>query len=134
MKLLIFSFVVINASSIGSLGPQPNTYLLSEIAQSFRKDSAPVGIRKQPVVKLIYPTLNNVLNSYDEIEGGGCLPYDAKVNEKQLWLKDYLCQWRASSRNRTRAMPHIKSYCRYSDRGLYWFLLTSANISRAGEI
>jgi tyrosyl-DNA phosphodiesterase 1 len=28
-------------------------------------------------------------------------------------------------------MPHIKTYCRYSDRGLYWFVLTSANISRS---
>lgn len=28
-------------------------------------------------------------------------------------------------------MPHIKTYCRWSDRGLYWFCLTSANLSKA---
>lgn len=48
-----------------------------------------------------------------------------------MWLKQFLYQWRASSTNRNQAMPHIKSYCRYSDRGLYWFILTSANISRS---
>lgn len=123
--------IICQASSIGSLGPHPHVYLQGEIAQSFRKDTAPVGIRKQPKVKLIYPSLNNVLNSHDKIQGGGCLPYDGKINEKQLWLKEYLYQWRANSRNRTRAMPHIKSYCRYSERGLYWFHLTSANMSRS---
>ncbi|XP_070490380.1 probable tyrosyl-DNA phosphodiesterase isoform X2 [Chironomus tepperi] len=123
--------VIVQASSIGSLGATPSAYLLGEIASSFSRDSAPVGIRKIPTVKLIYPSLNNVLNSHDNIMGGGCLPYDAKINERQLWLKDYLYQWRCSSRDRNRAMPHIKSYCRYSDRGLYWFMLTSANISRS---
>lgn len=28
-------------------------------------------------------------------------------------------------------MPHIKTYCRWSHRGLYWFCLTSANLSKA---
>lgn len=28
-------------------------------------------------------------------------------------------------------MPHIKTYCRWSDKGLHWFLLTSANLSKA---
>lgn len=40
-------------------------------------------------------------------------------------------QWIASSRHRSHAMPHIKTYCRWSDRGLHWFLLTSANLSKA---
>lgn len=123
--------IMIQASSIGNLGPAPNSYLCGEIANSFRKDSTPPGIRRVPQVKVIYPTLNNVLNSHDGIMGGGCLPFGADAYERELWLKDYLYQWRASSRNRNRAMPHIKSYCRFSDRGLYWFLLTSANISKS---
>ena len=123
--------IITQASSIGNLGPTPQSFLQGEIANSFRRDTAPMGIRKVPTVKLIYPSLNNVLNSHDGIAGGGCLPFDSKAYEKELWLKDYLYQWRASSRNRNRAMPHIKSYCRYSDRGLYWFLLTSANMSKS---
>lgn len=76
--------IIIQASSIGNLGPQPHVYLLGEIAQTFKRDSAPVGIRRQPPVKLIYPSLNNVLNSHDKMLGGGCLPYDGK---KKSFLK-----------------------------------------------
>lgn len=28
-------------------------------------------------------------------------------------------------------MPHIKTYARWSDKGIYWFLLTSGNMSKA---
>ena len=29
-------------------------------------------------------------------------------------------------------MPHIKTYCRWTDEnGLFWFILTSANLSKA---
>jgi tyrosyl-DNA phosphodiesterase 1 len=123
--------IILQASSIGSLGSSSQAFICGEIASSFKRDSAPVGLRRLPNVKLVYPSLNNVLNSHDGINGGGCLPYTSKTHEKQLWLKDHLCQWKASSRNRNRAMPHIKSYFRYSDRGLYWFILTSANVSKA---
>lgn len=123
--------IIIQASSIGNLGSNAAAYLCGEIANSFKRDSAPVGIRRLPNVKLIYPSLNNVLSSHDEIRGGGCLPYNGAAHDKQRWLNEYLYQWRASSRNRNKAMPHIKTYCRYSDRGLYWFVLTSANISRS---
>lgn len=40
--------------------------------------------------------------------------------------------WSANRTNRTRIMPHIKSYCRVSDdkRKLSWFLLTSKNLTK----
>jgi tyrosyl-DNA phosphodiesterase-1 len=123
--------IILQASSIGSLGSSAAAYLTGEITASFRKDSAPVGLRRMPNVKFVYPSLNNVLSSHDGMAGGGCLPYNGSTHEKQPWLNDYLCQWKASSRHRNSAMPHIKSYCRYSDRGLFWFVLTSANVSRA---
>lgn len=123
--------IILQASSIGSMGSSAPAYLTGEIASSFKRDSAPVGLRRVPTVKLIYPSLNNVISSHDGMAGGGCLPYDGKTHDKQRWLNEHLCQWKASSRNRNRAMPHIKSYCRYSDRGLYWFILTSANMSRS---
>jgi tyrosyl-DNA phosphodiesterase-1 len=131
-KIKDSSSINMQASSIGNLGPSPNTYLCGEIASSFGKDCDNVNLRKASNVKVIYPTLNNVLNSYDHILGGGCLPYNEETNKKQLWLKNYLYQWKSSSRNRTRSMPHIKTYCRFdSDDGLYWFILTSANLSRS---
>jgi tyrosyl-DNA phosphodiesterase 1 len=54
--------IMVQASSIGSLGASPSAYLLGEIASSFRRDSAPVGIRRLPAVKVIYPSLTNVLS------------------------------------------------------------------------
>lgn len=123
--------IVVQCSSIGSLGSSAAYYLTGEIAASFKKDSAPIGLRRTPNVKFVYPSLNNVISSHDGLAGGGCLPYNSATHEKQRWLNEYLYQWKASSRNRNAAMPHIKSYCRYSDRGLYWFILTSANMSRS---
>lgn len=123
--------IILQASSIGSLGSSAPAYLTGEIAASFKRDSAPVGLRRIPNVKLIYPSLSNVISSHDGMAGGGCLPYNGGTHDKQRWLNEHLYQWKAKSRNRNRAMPHIKSYCRYSDRGLYWFILTSANMSRS---
>lgn len=123
--------IILQSSSLGTLGPNAKSYLTSEITTTFKKDSAPAGLRRVPSVKLIYPSLNNVMNSHDGVMGGGCLPYSKSANEKQPWLHEYLYQWKATSRNRNKAMPHIKSYCRYSDRGLYWFILTSANFSKS---
>ncbi|CRL07226.1 CLUMA_CG020207, isoform A [Clunio marinus] len=123
--------IILQASSIGSLGTSVAAYLGGEIASSFKRDSAPIGLRRVPKVKFIYPSLTNVLMSHDGIAGGGCLPYDGRTHAKQLWLNEHLYQWRASTRNRNHAMPHIKTYCRFSERGLYWFVLTSANVSRS---
>lgn len=123
--------IIVQCSSIGSLGNSASSYLTGEIAASLKRDSSPVGLRRTPNVKFIYPSLNNVISSHDGMAGGGCLPYNGATHEKQRWLTGFLYQWKASSRNRNAAMPHIKCYCRYSDRGLYWFILTSANMSRA---
>ncbi|XP_055624786.1 probable tyrosyl-DNA phosphodiesterase isoform X2 [Toxorhynchites rutilus septentrionalis] len=123
--------LVAQSSSIGSLGPTPSSWILSELMASFRKDSAPIGLRKVPGFKMIFPSFSNVRNSHDHLLGGGCLPYMKATHDKQLWLRSYLHQWRSEARNRTKAVPHIKTYCRWSHRGLYWFLLTSANLSKA---
>ncbi|XP_040165986.1 probable tyrosyl-DNA phosphodiesterase [Anopheles arabiensis] len=123
--------LVAQSSSIGSLGPSPESWVLGEIMASFRKDSAPVGIRRLPGFRMIYPSFSNVRQSHDGMMGGGCLPYVRSTHVKQEWLKDYLQQWCSRARHRNKAMPHIKTYCRWSHRGLYWFLLTSANLSKA---
>lgn len=41
--------------------------------------------------------------------------------------------WKSDKRQRTRAPPHIKTYCRVSDdhKEMYYFVLTSANMSKA---
>lgn len=70
-------------------------------------------------------------NSHDALLGGGCLPYGGQIHQKQQWLNDFLYQWRADCRYRSKSMPHIKSYTRWSDKKMYWFLLSSANLSKA---
>lgn len=123
--------VVCQSSSIGSLGPNAGSWINADIVASFSKDSSHVGLRSQPVFKMIYPSFGNVKSGHDGMMSGGCLPYGQKTNDKQLWLKNYLHQWSSKARHRSQAIPHIKSYCRWSEEGLYWFCLTSANLSKA---
>jgi len=112
---------IAQASSIGSLGPTPDSWLESELSKS-------LGCRR---LALVYPSYEDVLNSYDGRAGGGCLPYSKRTAEKQLWLGEMLHRWRAESSHRTRAPPHIKSYTREKDGKLAFFILTSANLSKA---
>lgn len=121
--------IVAQSSSLGSFGANPNVWLASEFVNSFRRDGQRMGIRKMPQLKLIYPTFNNVMGSHDGLIGGGCLPYGNQVHQKQGWLQQFLYQWKASRRHRSQAMPHIKTYCRWTGNKLHWFVLTSANVS-----
>lgn len=125
--------IVAQCSSIGSLGPSVQSWCLADVANSFRRDTAPLGLRRLPAFRLVYPSYANVRASHDGLLGGGCLPYRRAINQKQPWLRQHLSQWRAAGRSRTRAMPHIKTYGRWSADGdrLHWFCLTSANLSKA---
>lgn len=123
--------VVVQSSSLGSFGANPNVWLASEFVNSLRRDRQRLGIRAVPQLKLIYPSFNNVSGSHDGLLGGGCLPYGNQVHQKQGWLQQFLYQWKANGRYRSQAMPHIKTYCRWTDKKLHWFVLTSANVSRA---
>lgn len=78
---------------------------------------------------MIYPSLANVENSHDKLHGGGCLMYNKVIHQKQKWIKNHMHQWKFDQRHRSQAVPHTKCYCRLSDDGVYWFLLTSANLS-----
>jgi len=82
--------IVAQSSSIGSLGATSQVWLQAEFTNSLRKDSSPIGLRKIPPIKMIYPSYSNVLSSHDGILGGGCLPYGKATNDKQPWLKDHL--------------------------------------------
>ncbi|EDW12999.1 probable tyrosyl-DNA phosphodiesterase [Drosophila mojavensis] len=126
--------VVCQSSSIGSLGANVQAWIEQDILSNFRKDSSPIGRLSQlPPFKMIYPSFGNVSRSHDGMLGGGCLPYGKSTNDKQPWLKNYLHQWKSGDRHRSQAMPHIKSYTRFNleDQSVYWFVLTSANLSKA---
>ncbi|KAF2884090.1 hypothetical protein ILUMI_22058 [Ignelater luminosus] len=126
--------VLAQSSSIGSLGKVPAEWLRGTLLRSLasHKDCR-LPANSNSTLSIIFPTKDNVLSSYYGPQGGGCLPYSKSVHEKQKWLKDYLHQWKADHTNRSRAMPHIKTYCRVSPctTKLAWFLITSANISKS---
>ncbi|XP_054729910.1 probable tyrosyl-DNA phosphodiesterase [Anastrepha obliqua] len=125
--------VICQSSSIGSLGPNIQTWIQHDFLNSLRKHSGPPGLTHFPPFKMIYPSFGNVSNSHDGLLGGGCLPYSASTNDKQSWLRGHLFQWCSKQRYRSKAMPHIKSYTRMKleDQSIYWFMLTSANLSKA---
>jgi tyrosyl-DNA phosphodiesterase-1 len=110
-------------SSIGSLGGNPGAWAMSELANSLgpmNKD-----------VKVIFPSKKNVMDSLDGILGGQCLPYNRQTHIKQEWLRDYLYQWKSDKWQRTRAIPHIKTYAQVSGSEAAFLLLTSSNLSKA---
>lgn len=123
--------IVAQSSSLGNFGKWPGHWLAGQFARSFSPTPQPSRSQKLPNVCVIYPSLRNVADSHDGLDGGGCLPYNSKFHRKQRWLNAFLYQWRADSRYRSGAVPHIKTYCRWSDNKLFWFMLTSANVSIA---
>ncbi|CAL1274761.1 unnamed protein product [Larinioides sclopetarius] len=120
-------------SSIGSLGASPDQWLLGELSTSLStvKDSA-LGSQSASL-KLVFPTVENVRKSLQGYPAGTSLPYSIKVAQKQPYLKNYLHQWKSDKLGRSEASPHIKTYLRLSpdNSNIAWFLLTSANLSKA---
>ncbi|CAH8673500.1 unnamed protein product [Schistosoma bovis] len=111
-------------SSIGSLGLKPTDWFTTEWSSSLAGRGAR-GLR------MIYPCVEDVRNSLEGYFAGGCLPYTKKTAEKQPWLCQFFYRWHAFEHSR--CAPHIKSYTRISPDGqqIGWFLLTSANLSKA---
>uniref|UniRef100_A0A3Q1ED72 Tyrosyl-DNA phosphodiesterase 1 n=1 Tax=Acanthochromis polyacanthus TaxID=80966 RepID=A0A3Q1ED72_9TELE len=79
------------------------------------------------------PNIEDVRMSLEGYPAGGSLPYSIQTAQKQLWLHSFFHRWKANSTGRSHAMPHIKTYMRASPdfTQLAWFLVTSANLSKA---
>uniref|UniRef100_A0A3Q0RHI3 Tyrosyl-DNA phosphodiesterase 1 n=1 Tax=Amphilophus citrinellus TaxID=61819 RepID=A0A3Q0RHI3_AMPCI len=104
-------------SSIGSMGLDKSKWLAGE----FQRTLTTLGkssLRPDPPMHLV---------------SGGSLPYSIQTAQKQLWLHSYFHCWKADATGRSHAMPHIKTYMRTSPdfSQLAWFLVTSANLSKA---
>nr|XP_039264827.1 tyrosyl-DNA phosphodiesterase 1-like [Styela clava] len=125
-------------SSIGSLGNDKDKWMCKEWLKSlsstkpqrFGSLNAP---SKKATLKLIFPTVDNVRTSLEGYPAGASLPYSFAVAKKQLWLNNFLHQWKADNVGRSCASPHIKTYTRVSKdyKQAAWFLVTSANLSKA---
>ncbi|XP_022164790.1 probable tyrosyl-DNA phosphodiesterase [Myzus persicae] len=128
--------IIAQCSSLGSLGTTDKEWLKPEFIKSLSASTycGDTDTENNSIpFNLIYPSEKNVLNSWNGPIDGLCLAYNKKVHENQLWLRNYLCLWKCHSRKRSKAMPHIKTYCRVSSccTQMSWFLLTSANLSKA---
>ncbi|XP_068004862.1 tyrosyl-DNA phosphodiesterase 1 [Melanerpes formicivorus] len=127
--------VVGQFSSIGSMGVDGSKWLCSEFQESLVAAGSSVTtlLKCDVPMHLVYPTVNNVRQSLEGYPAGGSLPYSIQTAQKQLWLHSYFHKWSAEVSGRSRAIPHIKTYMRSSPdfRKIAWFLVTSANLSKA---
>ncbi|XP_071961744.1 tyrosyl-DNA phosphodiesterase 1-like isoform X2 [Antedon mediterranea] len=124
--------VVGQFSSVGSLGPDKNKWLCSEWLESL--STTPKGTTSNPsLLKLIFPSVDNVRVSLEGYPAGSSIPYSSRTAVKQQYFNTFLHQWSSSVRGRSRASPHIKTYARVSpdQSKISWFLVTSANLSKA---
>ena len=127
--------VVGQFSSIGSMGKDKDSWLCGELLTSFASCKGNTGPRKLPNIKLVFPSVDDVRCSLEGYPAGGSIPYTKATADKQPWLADFMHRWESPHCGRTHAAPHIKSYMRYSpfasNLRCPWFLLTSANLSKA---
>ncbi|KAM2481639.1 hypothetical protein PS1_005123 [Malus domestica] len=114
-------------SSLGSLDEKWMAEFASSMSSGLSEDRTPLG-PGEPLI--IWPTVEDVRCSLEGYAAGNAIPSPLKNVEKDF-LKKYWAKWRASHTGRCRAMPHIKTFARYNGQELAWFLLTSANLSKA---
>ena len=65
--------ILLQFSSIGSLGPNANSWLTKEFLASLKQLNSTT--LENPELKLIYPTVDNVRTSLEGYMAGGSLPY-----------------------------------------------------------
>lgn len=121
-------------SSIGSLGPDKQKWLCAEFLQSLATVKGSSSIPLSSInFQLIFPTKDNVRTSLEGYPAGASIPYSIHVAKKQQYLHTFFHHWKSNFRGRNRAMPHIKTYGRPSpsSKEMAWFLVTSANLSKA---
>jgi len=124
--------VTMQCSSIGSLGKSYEGSFLEELAISLNACCGQSLGQKPLEVNFVYPTVDNVIASYGGAAYGcGCLPYGKSTHDKQRWFEDHMFKWRAENVHRTRAIPHIKTYTKVHEGKVGYFVLTSANLSKA---
>jgi len=129
-ELISFHTYVCQFSSIGSIGPKPESWLCSEFLISLSGDCPRSPSPSQ--LKLIFPSVESVRTSLEGYAAGGSLPHSQANYDKQPYLRQFLHQWRSERLGRTRAMPHIKTYTAFdSTHRAQWLLLTSANLSHS---
>lgn len=81
--------IVAQSSSIGSLGPNFESWLSKDIIPCMSRESTK-GLKSHPNFQFIYPSIENYKHSFDCRNLSCCLPYSAQVHSKQQWVESYL--------------------------------------------
>eukprot|EP00850_Spirogloea_muscicola_P007898 SM000041S15457 [mRNA] locus=s41:198777:203037:+ [translate_table: standard] len=115
-------------SSLGSLDEKWMEEFLISVSSGSCSSGCPLGVARD--VRCIWPTVEDIRWSLEGYAAGGCVPGPEK-NVEKAFLTKYWSRWQADDSGRARAMPHIKTFVRYSGSRLAWVLLTSSNLSKA---
>ncbi|XP_018347771.1 PREDICTED: probable tyrosyl-DNA phosphodiesterase [Trachymyrmex septentrionalis] len=123
--------IVAQSSVVGRFGSKFESWL-KDITWCMSEETFK-GPKNHPQFQFIYPSIENHKQRFDYQDLITPLRYSTEIHSKQQWLEQYLYQWKAKRTERDRAMPNIKSYTRISpdSKRISWFLLTSANLSKA---
>ncbi|XP_066255077.1 uncharacterized protein [Euwallacea similis] len=132
--------IVAQSSSIGLIGRDgPEEWLAPSLLRALssnveNKYFPTIKIKSKVEFSLVFASMENCLNGYLGYLSGICGKFEKGLVEDQPWLKQYMCQWKADSSARSRALPHSKCYCRVSPcwEKLAFYFITSSNLSRSG--
>ncbi|OWZ18977.1 Tyrosyl-DNA phosphodiesterase [Phytophthora megakarya] len=121
-------------SSLGSLDEK---WLFGEFAESFLPGKRNISSTSMPTqaLHIIWPSVEDVQNSLEGWSSGRSIPCPLK--NMKPFLHKYLRKWTPPKEvHRQNAMPHIKSYARFSPNDdaageLDWAIVTSSNLSKA---
>lgn len=121
--------LVAQFSSVGSMGGKENKKWPAQLTTSMCGGK----VSNKPSLSLVFPSARDVAQSYYGYSAGGSIPHSMKTFEKQKYMQDMCHRWKCEYAMRTLAAPHIKSYCCWDPETklLRWFLLSSANFSKA---
>ncbi|GMH40675.1 hypothetical protein BSKO_08579 [Bryopsis sp. KO-2023] len=81
-------------------------------------------------MQIVWPRVSEVRESIEGWAAGYSIPGYVK-NVAKPFLRPFFHRYGGSPAGRQRAMPHIKTFVRYSGNELAWVLLTSHNLSKA---
>lgn len=81
--------IIAQASSIGNLGKTPQDWLLTDFLNALSMNIK-LTASSSSILNVVYPSKNDVNNSYYEEDKAGCLYYTEDLHNKQQWFKEYL--------------------------------------------
>lgn len=120
--------IVAQTKVLSYFGRSDRNNYLTEVACSFAQDSNRTKARMLPDYNIVFTSSEDVKDSYHESISAN---YSSSTHHKQEWVDNLFYNWRSHTEERTRALYKIKSYARWSENGLFWFMFGSFNLTRS---